>query len=46
MYIRNMVRCLSWLSDWYRALNAGAEMREKTLAQIELFETLHMGTTA
>ena len=34
-------RCISWLSDWYRALNAKADMREKTLAQIEAFEALH-----
>lgn len=39
-------RCVSWLSDWYRALNAGADMRERTLAQIEAFEILHKGTMA
>jgi CDP-glucose 4,6-dehydratase len=38
-------RCISWLSDWYRDLNADADMNEKTLAQIAAFEALHAGET-
>ena len=39
-------RCIAWLSDWYRELNAGADMRTTTLAQIEAFETLQEGAQA
>lgn len=33
--------CVAWLADWYRDLNAGADMRAATLRQIEDFEALH-----
>lgn len=35
------VPCVQWLSDWYRALNAGRDMRQVTLDQIAGYEKLH-----
>lgn len=35
--------CVAWLAEWYRALNAGADMREETCRQIASFEVLHRG---
>ena len=35
--------CVTWLAEWYRALNAGADMREETCRQIASFEVLNRG---
>jgi CDP-glucose 4,6-dehydratase len=32
---------VEWLSEWYRALNAGRDMRSVTLGQIATYEELH-----
>ena len=37
--------CVSWLADWYRALNTGDDMRARTLAQIAAYEELHRSGT-
>ncbi|HAC60494.1 MAG TPA: CDP-glucose 4,6-dehydratase [Rhodobiaceae bacterium] len=35
--------CVSWLAEWYRALNSGEDMRGRTLAQIAAYENLYRG---
>ncbi len=34
---------LEWITDWYQAMDAGADMRAVTLAQIERYRTLAAG---
>lgn len=38
--------CVSWLAEWYRSLNAGEDMRGRTLAQIAAYENLYRGEGA
>lgn len=38
--------CVSWLADWYRALNAEGDMRAHTLDQIAAYEKLYCGEGA
>jgi CDP-glucose 4,6-dehydratase len=38
--------CVSWLADWYRALNAKGDMRARTLDQIAAYEKLYRGETS
>ena len=37
----NTEAALDWTLDWYRARRDGANMRQKTLAQIDAFEKLN-----
>jgi CDP-glucose 4,6-dehydratase len=37
---------VEWLSEWYRALNAGKDMRLTTLSQIAAYEELYRAVTA
>lgn len=38
--------CVSWLAEWYRALNSGEDMHGRTLAQIAAYENLYRGEGA
>lgn len=35
--------CVSWLAEWYRALNASEDMHRRTLGQIGAYESIYRG---